>query len=47
LNIYINLKGIPVFIRRLTAEEVKNENEAPVESLLDRGKEVKILIRLF
>jgi len=45
--IYINLKGIPVFIRRLTAEEVKNENEAPAESLLDRGKEVKNLIRLF
>ncbi len=41
--IIIYLKGIPVFIRRLTAEEVKNENEAPAESLLDRGKEVFII----
>ena len=32
--------GIPVFIRRLTAEEVKHENESPVESLLDKSKEV-------
>jgi hypothetical protein len=28
-------------IQFFTAEEVKNENEAPAESLLDRGKEVK------
>jgi hypothetical protein len=35
--------GIPVFIRRLTAEEVKNENEAPAESLLDKGKEVILI----
>ena len=40
-NVYFsNLIGIPVFIRRLTSEEVKNENDAPAESLLDRNKEV-------
>ncbi len=38
---YLNI-GIPVFIRRLTAEEVKNEHEASPESLLDRNKEVKL-----
>ena len=32
--------GIPVFIRRLTAEEVKHENESAVSSLLDPNKEV-------
>jgi len=40
------IKGIPVFIRRLTAEEVKNENEASADSLLDKGKEVHIMINL-
>ena len=34
------MKGIPVFIRRLTQEEVTNENEASPDSLLDKGKEV-------
>ena len=37
---YYNLLGIPVFIRRLTAEEVKQENDAPKSSLLDANKEV-------
>jgi hypothetical protein len=32
--------GIPVFVRRLTAEEVKEENELPKDTLLDKGKEV-------
>ncbi len=32
--------GVPVFVRRLTAEEVKQENEYPTETLLDKGKEV-------
>ena len=32
--------GIPVFIRRLTAEEVTNENDASPSLLLDRNKEV-------
>lgn len=27
-GLYSLIKGIPVFVRRLTAEEVKNENEA-------------------
>ena len=29
-----------MFVRRLTAEEIKSENEASPESLLDKGKEV-------
>ena len=39
-NVLIYIKGIPVFVRRLTAEEIKSENEASPESLLDKGKEV-------
>jgi hypothetical protein len=38
------IKGIPVFVRRLTAEEVKNENEASQDSLLDKGKEVDLAL---
>ena len=29
-----------MFVRRLTAEEIKSENEANPDSLLDKGKEV-------
>jgi hypothetical protein len=36
----LSILGIPVFVRRLTAEEVKSENEASQDSLLDKGKEV-------
>mmetsp|Transcript_48292 Transcript_48292/g.67075 ORF Transcript_48292/g.67075 Transcript_48292/m.67075 type:complete len:271 (+) Transcript_48292:52-864(+) len=32
--------GSPVFIRRLTAPEVKQENEYPTDTLIDKGKEV-------
>jgi len=31
---------MPVFIRRLTSEEVKQENDAPVSALLDPNAEV-------
>jgi len=32
--------GIPVFVRRLTQAEIKNENELPRSTLLDPNKEV-------
>lgn len=32
--------GTPIFIRRLTALEVKEENELPSNTLLDKDKEV-------
>jgi len=32
--------GEPVFVRRLTAAEIKQEDEYPVDTLIDRGKEV-------
>jgi len=32
--------GIPIFVRRLTPEEVKNENELPTDTIIDKGKEV-------
>jgi Rieske Fe-S protein len=40
---YYDIVGIPVFVRRLTAEEVKNENEASQDSLLDKSKEVEFI----
>ncbi len=38
--IQIVWNGIPVFVRRLTGEEVKQENELPRDTLLDPSKEV-------
>mmetsp|Transcript_16761 Transcript_16761/g.14658 ORF Transcript_16761/g.14658 Transcript_16761/m.14658 type:complete len:271 (-) Transcript_16761:355-1167(-) len=32
--------GTPVFVRRLTPAEIKQENEYPVDTLIDKGKEV-------
>jgi len=32
--------GEPVFVRRLTQSEVKQENEYPAETIIDKGKEV-------
>ena len=32
--------GEPVFVRRLTTSEIKQENEYPTDTLIDRGKEV-------
>jgi len=32
--------GEPVFVRRLTAGEIKQEDEYPTDTLIDRGKEV-------
>lgn len=32
--------GTPVFIRRITPNEIKEENELPESTLLDKGKEV-------
>lgn len=32
--------GIPCFVRRITREEVKQEEEYPKETILDPGKEV-------
>ena len=43
-TVFILLLGIPVFVRRLTQEEVKDENEASSSSLLDAGKEVIYII---
>lgn len=34
--------GMPVFVRRLTKEELKQEDEYPQETLLDKGTEVNL-----
>lgn len=38
--IQIAWNGMPVFVRRLTMAEVKEENELPTSTLLDASKEV-------
>lgn len=38
--IQIAWNGMPVFVRRLTMAEVKDENELPTATLLDPNKEV-------
>jgi|688.fasta_scaffold892192_1 hypothetical protein len=44
IKLFFNSLGIPVFVRRLTNEEVKEENEVATHALLDPAKEVSIFI---